>query len=109
MSDDGIPRFYGIYRGRVAGPPDPEGRHRLQIIVPAVGGSNDSLDWALPCFQPIKPFTLTATTGASAHTHTVLPDGAVHVRMPALGDAVWVMFEAGDARRPVWLGSWMFT
>ncbi|MFM9883248.1 MAG: phage baseplate assembly protein V [Burkholderiales bacterium] len=52
---------------------------RVQISVPSVvGGSNA---WARPCRPP----------GSTA--------------MPQIGTSIWVMFEAGDTSRPVWMGS----
>lgn len=108
VMSDGLPRFYGIYRGTVHDARDPQGKNRLMCIVPAVGGKTDPLDWAMPCFSPLKPVTLSSTSGAGAHTHTLLPDGSVHLKLPARGDTVWVMFEAGDARHPVWMGTWRF-
>lgn len=110
MTDDG-PRFYGIYRAKVYDANDPTGQHRLMCVVPVVNGSEDPLDWALPCFDPLKTPVLsgTAVGDHGTHTHTVTSDGAkLALKMPVRGDAVWVMFEAGDARRPVWLGTWRF-
>jgi hypothetical protein len=75
--------FYGLYRGVVASSTDPQLRGRLQIRVPAVAG-NDLL-WA-PILQPF--------TG-----------GAVAMSAPGtVGASVWVMFESGDASRPVVMG-----
>jgi hypothetical protein len=71
-------RFYGIYRGVVVDNVDPQQRRRLLIRAPGV--SPDPLGWALPA--------LTATKEAG---------------LPALGEPVWVLFEAGDAGLPVWL------
>ena len=68
---------YGIYRGTVVNTADPLMKGRLQINVPsqAFGAS-----WAEPC----REFKSTAT--------------------PTIGTPVWVMFEAGDPARPVWMG-----
>jgi uncharacterized protein involved in type VI secretion and phage assembly len=52
----------------------------MQVQVPAVGG-NDALSWAEACVA--WPATL----------------------VPQIGAAVWVMFEAGDPSRPVWVGT----
>lgn len=129
---DQQPRFYGLYRGKVIDAADPTRKGRLRIIVPAVGGAKDALDWAMPCVPPgwkdglVKPhanhvFTDNDTgdgAGGSAsetlvHTNNVLPAGGkpgghvLHKQTPAKGEPVWVMFEAGDARRPVWMGTWL--
>jgi hypothetical protein len=122
----GVPRFYGIYRGTVFDAVDPERKGRLRIIVPAVGGTHDPLDWAMPCWPPgwthglVKPhanhvFTDDADTPSSktlVHSNNVLPAGTdpgghvLHFKTPKRREPVWVMFEAGDARRPVWMGTW---
>lgn len=120
-----MPNFPGIYRGKVKDINDPKKQNRLLIIVPSVGGSKDPLDWAMPCLPfgmsegLVKPhanhvFTDDADSSSTetlVHTNNVLPSGGkpgghVLIRTPKVGDPVWVMFEAGDARRPVWLGTW---
>jgi hypothetical protein len=70
-------RFYGIYRGVVIDNVDPQQQRRLLVRAPSV--SPDPL-WALPA--------LTVTKG---------------IGLPGPGEAVWVLFEAGDPERPVWL------
>lgn len=105
-----MPNFPGIYRGKVHSTNDPERQHRLLIIVPQVGGSHDPLDWAMPCFPFLtQPVLTSATIGDhGAHTHVPTATGKVTLQVPKVGSPVWVMFEAGDARRPVWIGTWRF-
>jgi Type VI secretion system/phage-baseplate injector OB domain len=75
-SDPG--RFDGIYRAVVVDNLDPQQQRRLLVRAPGV--SPDPLGWALPA--------LTVTNAAG---------------LPAPGDPVWVLFEAGDPTLPVWL------
>lgn len=70
--------FYGIYRAVVIDNVDPQQQRRLLVLAPNV--SPDPLGWALPA--------LTVTQGAG---------------LPAPGEPVWVLFEAGDPALPVWL------
>lgn len=77
-------RFFGKYRGQVAGNVDGAGRGRLQVIVPEVLGENVTV-WALPCV----PF---AGPGVGFHA------------LPPVGANVWVEFEAGNLRYPIWAG-----
>ncbi len=70
--------YYGIYTGIVAGAADPIGKGRVQVTVPMVGGV--SAAWAATCVPP---------EGRSSY----LP-----------GQQVWVMFEGGDASKPVVMG-----
>jgi hypothetical protein len=72
----------GCYRGKVIDNADPEDLLRLRVQVPQLLG-NAVTDWAWPS----------------------IPE-AVGVTTPAVGDPVWVMFEAGDIERPVWIGVW---
>jgi hypothetical protein len=74
---------YGVYRGVVIDNVDPEGLSRLRVQVPQLLGTVPT-DWAWPSL-PI----------------------AVGVSVPAVNDPVWVMFEAGDINRPVWVGIWL--
>jgi Type VI secretion system/phage-baseplate injector OB domain len=74
----GVGRFYGIYRAVVIDNVDPQQRRRLVVRAPSV--SPDPLGWALPA--------LTVSTEAD---------------LPEPGEAVWVLFEAGDSALPVWL------
>jgi hypothetical protein len=72
-------RFRGIYRGLVVDNSDPESLMRLRVKAPDVLGDNKA--WALPC----------------------IPVGAVVV--PGIGAGLWIMFEGGDPRFPVWIGT----
>lgn len=69
---------FGIYRATVVGNADPQGRRRLQVVVPDLIGAGAV--WAEACVAP----------GSRAQPH--------------VGSAVWVQFEGGNAAHPVWLG-----
>lgn len=104
----------GIYRGIVVSNKDPEKRGRIQVRVPAVSG-DQVYDWAWPVEPPDSyadcDHTITTST-TSSHTHTVDLDHVkdqVKVRIPKVGQGVWVMFEAGDPNYPVWLGTFGVT
>lgn len=73
---------FGIFRGICVNNLDPQARGRLQVVVSAVASSGDAL-WAEPC--------------RALGTPAAAP--------PSVGDAVWVMFEAGDPSRPVVMGT----
>jgi hypothetical protein len=68
----------GIYAGVVTNRMDPQMRMRVKVRVPAVLGTQEL--WALPCV-PVR---------ASG--------------IPRVGRTVWILFEAGDPSRPVWIG-----
>lgn len=79
-------RLDGIYRAVVTNNADPSGAGRVQARLPSAAGGVTA--WALPCRPP---------TAAGA--------GRLHMAAkPAVGDTLWVMFEGGEAARPVWLG-----
>jgi hypothetical protein len=75
-----VNHFYGIYRGTVINNVDPEGRGRIIAHVAAVHG-NAASSWAKPMRTPAIPLVV-----------------------PAPGDPVWVLYEGGDTRLPVWIG-----
>jgi hypothetical protein len=75
-------KFYGLYRGTCLDNLDPQAMGRVMVQVPAVLG-NETL-WAMPC-RPL---------GA--------PAGAP----PPVGGHVWIMFEDGDIRLPVAIGTY---
>jgi hypothetical protein len=77
--DEDLPRYYSLYRGVVTQNLDPEQMLRIQVQVPEVLGLTPA--WAQAC----------------------VPFGAAVV--PPLGKHVWVMFEHGDPRYPVWIGT----
>jgi hypothetical protein len=62
---------------------DPEGLSRLRVQVPQLLGTVPT-DWAWPS-MPI----------------------AMGVAVPSVNDPVWLLFEAGDIERPVWIGIWI--
>ena len=80
-------RFYGKYAGRVFDNVDPKKLGRIRAIVPEVGFVNDATDWAFPCSQ-----------------YGGLTDAGFFV-VPDKGMNVWIEFEAGDANRPIWVGT----
>jgi hypothetical protein len=73
--------YHGIYRGICVNNLDPLAQGRMQVRVPGVFGSEDA-SWAMPCRALGSP-------GAAP---------------PSVGESVWVMFEAGEAQRPVVIG-----
>ncbi len=80
-------RYYGTYRGIVHNNQDPEKRGRLQLEVPNVYGRDVYKYWALPKAMPAgndKGFFF----------------------IPEKGDTVWVVFEAGDPKVPIWEHGW---
>jgi hypothetical protein len=81
---DSSKKYYGKYRGTVVSNLDPENRGRLTVAVTGVGGPLPST-WAMPCL----PFA-----GPECGVFAVPPPGA----------SVWVEFEQGDPRYPVWTG-----
>jgi uncharacterized protein involved in type VI secretion and phage assembly len=83
LLDNATRRFYGKYRGTVSDNSDPTNRGRLQVKVPAVMG--DTAVWAMPCV----PYA---------------GDGVGFFALPEPGTGVWVEFEAGHPRHPIWVG-----
>jgi uncharacterized protein involved in type VI secretion and phage assembly len=77
-------RYYGKYRGTVIDNVDPLNQGRLMVQVAGLSNIFPST-WALPCL----PFA------------GVLSGFFV---LPALDSAVWVEFEGGDIRKPIWTG-----
>jgi hypothetical protein len=80
-------RYYGIYKGFVEDNEDPDGLARLKLRVPQVYGKEPYDEWAYP-------------KGVYAGK------GYGWYNVPEVGDAVWVQFEAGDTRHPVWDFGW---
>lgn len=75
-------RYYSVYRGTVHNNEDPDGLGRLIINVPFVHGDDIPDNWAWPMCPPgdWKP--------------------------PQKGDPVYVQFEEGDVRYPIWNFGW---
>jgi len=74
-------KFFGLYRGRVENNNDPLGRGRVQVrVFPMMEGiRKEDLPWAEPCWAGM-------------------------LKVPAVGNWVWVMFQEGEITSPVWLG-----
>lgn len=74
--------FYGKYKGWVLDNNDPKMQGRIRAEVPYPLGPGVKSVWALPN----------------------LPPG--HFEIPEEGDGVWIEFEAGDPKKPIWSGVW---
>ena len=74
-------KFYGKYSGVVIDNADPLQRGSVRVQVPTIFGTGEAV-WARPC----------------------LPYG--HFFVPDVDTPVWVEFEAGDPRFPIWVGVW---
>ena len=77
-------KLFGKYRGRVEDNADPHGLSRVQVSSPAALGAA-ARAWAMPCVPYAEP-------------------GVGLSMLPPVGADVWVEFEEGDARRPIWTG-----
>lgn len=76
-----VGKYYGKYSGVVVDNQDPDHRGRLSVRVDSVFGPAQVVQ-ARPCF---------------ASGHFFVPDKDARV---------WVEFEAGDSRYPIWVGTW---
>ena len=72
-------RHYSCYRGFVMSNEDPKKLDRLFVYVPHISGRNRKGNWAWPKGKPNEVSNL-----------------------PKNGDMVWVEFESGDYRYPIW-------
>lgn len=76
-------RYYSKYRGFVVDREDPQGYSRLIVRVPNIHGTNLPKYWAWPA----------GTYAGKGYGVQVIPN---------VGDVVWVEFEFGDPKRPIW-------
>lgn len=79
--------FLGKYRATVHDNVDPYGLGRIKAIVPAVTGPDEPSTWALPCLPSAGP-------GMGLFT------------VPRKGAGVWIEYEGGDLRYPIWVGGY---
>jgi uncharacterized protein involved in type VI secretion and phage assembly len=84
-----VEKFYGKYRGTVVDNKDPNGLGRVQVQVPDVLGTVNTL-WAVPCEPYAGP-------------------GVGFFAIPPIGACVWVEFEAGNYTLPIWTGGYWTT
>ena len=91
MTDEYLERLkrkrFGVYRGIVRDVDDPENKGRIRVEIHELLGQGKLTDWASYC----APF------GGG---------GAGFFMLPKPGDGVWIMFERGEASKPVWIGFW---
>ena len=78
---------YGLYQGVVTNIDDPEKRGRIKVLCPDVLGSETESAWCDPLVQ-------------------VAYDTGGDFCIPAVDEAVWIQFVAGDVNRPVYMGGW---
>lgn len=81
-------RYYSVYRGQVIDNSDPDRRGRVKVKVPTLFG-----DEALPHYAEPRDFR-----GAGAKKGEYWP--------PEVDDWVFVEFEMGDTRYPLYSGGW---
>lgn len=101
-------QFYGMYRGICSNNNDPEGRYRIRLKVPQLLGDHETA-WAWPCVPPgwhedlhedHDNFYVGSRQNDAPVPHTLTQ------KTPHPGQTVWVMFEAGDIEKPIWMGVW---
>ncbi len=80
-------KYYGIYRATIEDNDDPENLGRLKLNIPQIYGENSYNYWA-------------GSKGIFAGNQI----GSFII--PNIGDGVWVEFENGDARYPIWSYGW---
>ena len=86
IREDGVEaldRYYGCYRGLVYSNEDPDNLGRVQVYCPDVYGDDFYDEWAMP-------------KGIYAGNKI----GSFWI--PNKNDAIWVSFEGGDVRFPIW-------
>lgn len=79
--------FYGSYKGFVHSNADPKGLGRIKVKCPEIYGDEAHDYWA----YPKSPY---------------VGKGRGSYFIPEDGDTVWISFEKGDPRFPIWEGGW---
>ena len=77
-------RYYGVWKGKVLNTTDNDNQGKIQVAVPEVSGS-DTIPVANLAY-PMDPMFASFP--------------------PDVGDWVWVFFEQGDPRFPIYIGHW---
>lgn len=80
---ESIGKYYSSYRGYVVDNEDPDGVGKLQVKIPSITNNRIHPSWAYPKTQ----------WGGNDYGMQLLP---------AKGELVWVEFEHGDTRFPIW-------
>lgn len=93
-------RFYGLYRGFVIDNKDPEHQGRLKVAVPGVYGNDSESGEPLVSAWALPKWAMCGTDWGTQFIPPVKnPDGTKVF--------VWVEFESGDQKKPVWSGCFM--
>ena len=79
--------YPGFYRGVVTNNNDPEMRGRIKCIISDVTGATTESAWCEPCV-------------------TVAYENGGDFCIPQLQETVWIAFEKGDVKFPLYFGSW---
>ena len=87
---EAIGRFYGSYKGFCFSNEDPEKLMRLKVSVPQIYGDDVPDTWAWSKGVP----------SGEQQGFTLLPNK---------GDCIWISFENGDPRYPIWEYGWFAT
>jgi hypothetical protein len=80
---EAIGKYYSSYRGYVVDNDDPENLGRIQVIIPTLTNELTHVKWAWPKNQ------------FAGNNYGIQ-------LLPVKGDVVWVEFENGNARFPLW-------
>lgn len=113
--------FYGTLKGIVTRDDDPDGNGKIQVYIPSYHGELDenkkgsgtsygSYPWAQVCSVNMKTTSsknnglfssLWSSITGSSSSSSIAESGVIY---PGIGDAVWLTFEGGDIRCPVFQG-----
>ncbi len=87
-------RYYGVYLGRVIDTADPDNRGRIRATCPAINMPKEENVpagfWMLPCLNGLGEDADGKMTGM--------------FHPPDEGTLVWIQFEFGDPRKPLYIG-----
>lgn len=100
--------YFGKYRAIVTKVESKKYNTRIQVMCPSVLGQSPSA-WCNPCIPFIDEdckFVYQVDMNGSSDKHTHSTEKAFPLRVPEVGDPVWVEFEGGDLSKPIWVGTW---
>lgn len=93
-------RYFSIYRGIVSKVRYEEEMPWIKAIVPALGGVNWETNWAEPCLMGAYGY-------AGVEEVEEWKKSGIWMRpRPTPGDGVWIAFQHGNVKYPLYLGFW---